>query len=88
MAYRSSNFADILVNQKGSGTQAIVGIIILVIGVGVGQVLKNDLVTYISIAIGVAIIISSFLIIINNTQTRKIPKTSWSRHSEEDTICG
>src|SRR5919205_3295550 len=70
MAYRSSsssqtsNFADMLVNQKGSGTQAIVGIIILVIGIGVGQVLKNDLVTYISIAIGVSIIISSFLIII------------------------
>jgi regulator of protease activity HflC (stomatin/prohibitin superfamily) len=69
MAYRSSssqtsNFADMLVNQKGSGTQAIVGIIILVIGIGVGQVLKNDLVTYISIVIGVAIIFSSFLIII------------------------
>src|ERR671938_413890 len=62
MAYRSSssqtsNFADMLVNQKGSGTQAIVGIIILVIGIGVGQVLKNDLVTYISIAIGRAIIL-------------------------------
>jgi hypothetical protein len=49
MAYRSSsssstsNFADMFVNQKGSGTQAIVGIIILVIGIGVGKVLKNDL---------------------------------------------
>jgi regulator of protease activity HflC (stomatin/prohibitin superfamily) len=68
MAYRSSsstsNFADMFVNQKGSGTQAIVGIIILVIGIGVGQVLKNDLVAYISVAVGVAIIISSFLIII------------------------
>ena len=69
MAYRSSsslttNFADMLVNQKGSGTQAIVGIIILIIGIGVGQVLKNDLVTYISISVGVAVIISSFLIII------------------------
>jgi regulator of protease activity HflC (stomatin/prohibitin superfamily) len=52
------------VNQKGSGTQAIVGIIILVIGIGIGQVLKNDLVAYISIAIGISIIISSFLIII------------------------
>ena len=56
MAYRSSsslttNFADVLVNQKGSGTQAIVGIIILIIGIGVGQVLKNDLVTYIYINI-------------------------------------
>ena len=65
MAYRSSsstsNFADMFVNQKGSGTQAIVGVIILVIGIGVGQVIKNDLAI---IAIGVAIIISSFLIII------------------------
>lgn len=52
------------VNQKGSGTQAIVGIIILVIGIGIGQVLKNDFVTYISIAIGISIIISSFFIII------------------------
>lgn len=68
MAYRSSsstsNFADMFVKQKGSGTQAIVGVIILVIGIGVGQVIKNDLVAYISVAIGVAIIISSFLIII------------------------
>ena len=59
MAYRSSsstsNFADMFVNQKGSGTQAIVGIIILVIGIGVGQVLKNDLVAYISVAVGVVI---------------------------------
>lgn len=52
------------VNQKGSGTQAIVGIIILVIGIGIGQVLKNDFVAYISIAIGISIIISSFFIII------------------------
>ena len=52
------------VNQKGSGTQAIVGVIILVIGIGVGQVIKNDLVAYISVSVGVAIIISSFLIII------------------------
>jgi regulator of protease activity HflC (stomatin/prohibitin superfamily) len=52
------------VNQKGSGTQAIVGIIILVIGIGVGQVLKNDLAAYISVLVGLAIIISSFLIII------------------------
>jgi SPFH domain / Band 7 family len=29
-----------LVNQKGSGTQAIVGIIILIIGIGVGQILR------------------------------------------------
>jgi regulator of protease activity HflC (stomatin/prohibitin superfamily) len=52
------------VNQKGSGTQAIVGIIILVIGIGVGQVLKNDLAAYISVPVGLAVIISSFLIII------------------------
>ena len=50
MAYRSSsslttNFADMLVKQTGSGTQAIIGIIILIIGIGVGKVLKNDLVT-------------------------------------------
>ena len=55
MAYRSSsstsNFADMFVNQKGSGTQAIVGVIILVIGIGVGQVIKNDLVAYILLSV-------------------------------------
>jgi regulator of protease activity HflC (stomatin/prohibitin superfamily) len=71
MAYRSSssslsssNFVDRFVSQKGSGSQAILGIIIIFIGIGVGQVLKNNLVAYVLVAISLAIIISSFLIII------------------------
>src|SRR4029079_10323388 len=60
----SSNFVDRFVSQKGSGSQAILGIIIIFIGIGLGQVLKNSLVAYVLVAISLAIIISSFLIII------------------------
>ena len=52
------------VMKKGSGTQLIVGIIILIIGIGTGLSLKNVLIMYLAIAAGIAVIISSFLIII------------------------
>ncbi len=54
--------ADVM--KKGSGTQLIVGIIILIIGIGIGLSLKNVLIMYLAIAAGIAVIISSFLIII------------------------
>lgn len=59
-----SGFTDRIVLKKGSGTQVIVGLIILLIGIGVGQAIENQSVTYISSAVGIVIIISSFLIII------------------------
>src|SRR5713226_4267116 len=50
--------------KKGSGTQLIVGIIILIIGIGIGLSLRDVLIMYLAIAAGIAVIISSFLIII------------------------
>ncbi|MFY9794713.1 MAG: SPFH domain-containing protein [Candidatus Nitrosopolaris sp.] len=61
----TSGIADVM--KKGSGTQVIVGMIILIIGVGFGLSLKSVLITYLAVAAvaaGFAIIISSFLIII------------------------
>lgn len=63
----SNYFDDIkhrLVTQKGSGSYVILGIIILIIGVGAGLSLHNDLILYVAMAAGVAIIISAFLMII------------------------
>jgi regulator of protease activity HflC (stomatin/prohibitin superfamily) len=61
----TSGIADVV--KKGSGTQVIVGMIILIIGAGFGLSLKSVLITYLAVAAvaaGFAIIISSFLIII------------------------
>jgi regulator of protease activity HflC (stomatin/prohibitin superfamily) len=63
--YRESSspgLADVM--KKGSGTQLIVGIIILIIGIGIGLSLRDGLIMYLAIATGIAVIISSFLIII------------------------
>ena len=62
--YLPFNFAEKLIKQKGSGSHVIVGIFILLIGIGIGITEKSDLITYSSLAIGIAIIISSFLMII------------------------
>jgi len=56
------DIADVM--KKGSGTQLILGVIIIIVGIGTGLYLKNVLITYLSIAAGIAVIISSFLIII------------------------
>jgi regulator of protease activity HflC (stomatin/prohibitin superfamily) len=58
------SFTDAIVSRKGSGAQVILGLVIILVGVGIGQAAENQLVTYISAAIGISIIISSFLIII------------------------
>lgn len=63
----SNYFDDIthrLVTQKGSGSYVILGIIILIIGVGAGLSLHNDLILYVAMAAGVATIVSAFLMII------------------------
>ena len=55
---------DKIVSQKGSGVNLILGIVVSIIGIGIGVIVKSDLVLYLSLIAGVAIIISSFLIII------------------------
>src|SRR2546428_3357217 len=63
--YRESSISGIAdVMKKGSGTQLILGVIILIIGIGIGLSLRNVLIMYLAIAAGIAVIISSFLIII------------------------
>lgn len=55
---------DKIVNQKGSGTNLILGIVVAIVGIGIGILMKSDLVPYLSLIAGLALIISSFLIII------------------------
>jgi len=63
--YSPYDYAYKLVSQKGSGSHVIIGILILIVGIGTGMFFENDLVTYLAIAIGIAVIVSSFLMIIN-----------------------
>ena len=62
--YSPFNFAEKLVKQKGSGYHVILGILILIIGIGIGLAIENKLITYGSLALGIAVIISAFLMII------------------------
>jgi len=62
--YQPYDFAYKLVTQKGSGAHVILGILILLIGIGAGLYSQNDAILYLAIAAGIAIIISSFLMII------------------------
>ena len=62
--YSSFNFAERLVKQKGSGSHVIVGVLILIIGIGVGLTINNSWIIYGSLALGISIIISAFLMII------------------------
>ena len=72
MTYRPSStisgFRDRIVSKKGSGTQVVAGLIVLIIGIGATQVIENQLLVYTILAIGLAIIISSFLMIIQQYQ--------------------
>ncbi|MER3407929.1 MAG: hypothetical protein C4292_03980, partial [Nitrososphaera sp.] len=63
-AARSFFGLDRLVSQKGSGSHVIAGLVILIIGAAVGSALGSEVVTWASVAIGAAIIISAFLMII------------------------
>ena len=58
------SLSDTIVRQKGSGAHVIAGIIILVVGLALGQSLESDAIVYIAAGIGIAIIISAFLMII------------------------
>ena len=62
--YLPFNFSERLVKQKGSGYHVILGILILIIGIGIGLAIDNKSVMYASLALGIAIIISAFLMII------------------------
>ncbi len=64
-SYSTYDFAHKFVTQKGSGSHVIIGILILIIGIGIGLFFDNVIVTYLSIALGTAVIVSSFLMIIN-----------------------
>ena len=53
-----------LVSQKGSGAHVVAGLIILIAGVAAGLSIPSEAVVYAAIIIGLAIIISAFLMII------------------------
>ncbi|MDE1838890.1 MAG: slipin family protein [Thaumarchaeota archaeon] len=63
--YSSSNFAEKLVKQKGSGYHVIIGVLVLIVGLAIGMATSNNLVTYGTLVIGISLIISAFLMIIN-----------------------
>jgi len=63
-SYSPYAFAYKLVSQKGSGSHVIIGILVLIIGIGAGMYFENGIATYLSIALGMAVIVSSFLMII------------------------
>jgi regulator of protease activity HflC (stomatin/prohibitin superfamily) len=58
------NISERLVNQKGSGAHVVVGLIILIVGVALGLSIGSDAIVYAAIVLGLAIIISSFLMIV------------------------
>lgn len=62
--YLPFNFGEKLVKQKGSGYHVILGALILIIGIGIGLAIDNKLITYGSLGLGIAVIISAFLMII------------------------
>lgn len=51
-------------SQKGSASQATIGTIILIIGIGIGLFYQNEIILYFGISAGIAVIISAFLMII------------------------
>ncbi len=55
---------DKIVNQKRSGGTLSLGVIVLIFGISIGLVLKSDLILYGAIVAGIAIVISSFLMIV------------------------
>jgi regulator of protease activity HflC (stomatin/prohibitin superfamily) len=62
--YTPYDFAHKFVSQKGSGFHVITGILILIIGIGTGLFYNSDVILYLAISIGIAVIISAFLMII------------------------
>jgi regulator of protease activity HflC (stomatin/prohibitin superfamily) len=62
--YLPFNFSERLVKQKGSGYHVILGVLVLIVGIGIGLAIDNNSIIYGSLALGIAIIISAFLMII------------------------
>ncbi|HYL65565.1 MAG TPA: SPFH domain-containing protein [Nitrosopumilaceae archaeon] len=62
--YQQYDFVHKFVNQKGSGSHVIIGILILIIGIGIGISYQNETIIYLAIAAGVIVIVSAFLMII------------------------
>ena len=62
--YTPFNFAERLIKQKGSGYHVILGVLILISGIGIDLAIDNKSVMYGSLALGITIIISAFLMII------------------------
>lgn len=58
------SISERIVSQKGSGAHVIAGLLILIVGTGFGLSIGSDAVVYAAIVIGLAIIISAFLMII------------------------
>lgn len=58
------SIADRIVTHKGSGAHIIAGLLILIVGAAFGLSTGSDAVVYAAIVIGLAIIISAFLMII------------------------
>ncbi|MEO9363618.1 MAG: SPFH domain-containing protein [Nitrososphaera sp.] len=64
MSTRTIFSFDRLVSQKGSGSQAIAGVVILVVGLAVASAVGSIALAYAVVILGVAVIISAFLMII------------------------
>lgn len=64
MSLAKSFFNMGLVSHKGSGAHVIAGLVILLVGAAIGSSVGSDAVTYALVALGIAIIISAFLMII------------------------
>ncbi len=58
------SISDRLVSQKGSGAHVVAGLIILIVGIALGLSIGSDAVVYAAIILGLAIIISAFLMIV------------------------
>jgi hypothetical protein len=58
------SLSERIVGQKGSAAHIIAGMTIIIVGVEPGQTLDSPLVVYVAIAIGAAVMISAFLMII------------------------
>jgi regulator of protease activity HflC (stomatin/prohibitin superfamily) len=64
MSTRTFFSFDRLVSQKGSGSHVIAGVVVLIVGLAVASAVGSVALGYVVVAIGVAIIISAFLMII------------------------
>jgi regulator of protease activity HflC (stomatin/prohibitin superfamily) len=64
MSNRTFFNVDRLVNQKGSGAHVVAGVIVLIVGLAVASAIGSLALAYAIVIVGVAIIISAFLMII------------------------